>query len=70
MSMSARNGVRLLFFFVGFTLIWAGAAVRGQDDLTTGTTLYIAGGTLIVVDLLWLLVSSVLRGRRGGSGTP
>ena len=68
MPFSAKTGLRLLLFFVGFTLVWAGAAVRGQDDLTTGTRLYIAGGTLIVVDLLWLLVSA-MRWRKGGSGT-
>ena len=59
MPFSAKTGVRLLLFFVGFTLIFAGAAVRGQDDLTTGARLYIAGGTLVVADLVWLAVSAV-----------
>ena len=66
MPFSAKTGLRLLLFFVGFTLVWAGAAVRGQDDLTTGTWLYIAGGTLVVVDMLWLLMSA-MRGRRAMS---
>ena len=69
MPFSARTGVRLLLFFVGFTLVFAGAAVRGQDDLDTGRWLYIAGGTVIVADLLWLLVSAMW-GRKGRSGTP
>ena len=69
MPFSARTGVRLLLFFVGFTLVFAGAAVRGQDDLTTSQWLYGAGGTVIVVDLLWAMVSAV-RWRKGGSGTP
>ena len=59
MPFSATTGVRLLLFFVGFTLIFAGAAMRGRDELSTGANLYIAGGTLVVVDLVWLAVSAV-----------
>ena len=59
MPFSTKTGVRLLLFFLGFTLIFAGAAVRGRGDLSAGANLYIAGGTLVVVDLLWLAVSAV-----------
>ena len=59
MPFSAKTGLRLLLFFVGFTLIFAGAAVRGRDELTLGANLYIAGGTLVVADLLWLAASAV-----------
>ena len=68
MPFSARTGVRLLLFFVGFTLVFAGAAVRGQDDLDTGRWLYVAGGTFLVVDLLWA-AASAMRWRKGGSET-